>query len=190
MSLKRGLARFLLLRAWGWRIVGQLPHDTPKCLVIVYPHTTNWDFPIGILVRNAFSIEINFAAKDSLFKPPFGWIFSWLGGKPVVRSRKTKFVDAVADIFRREEVFRLAFTPEGTRKRVDDLKTGFHHIARLAGVPLVFCTFDWGTKTLHWSPPYYVDGSYERTLDIFHDTFRGAVGYHPGNAYPIPVPAT
>ena len=185
MSLTKRVATWIF-RTWGWSVEGPLPYEQPKCLVVVYPHTSNWDFPVGILFREVYDLDIHFAGKDSLFKPPLGWLMKWLGGKPVVRSRNTNFVDAVADIFRREDVFRLCLTPEGTRGRTEKLKSGFHYMAKAAEVPIVFCAFHWDTKTMRWSEPFHVSDDYDATVERFHDYFRGTLGYHPEDAYPIP----
>ena len=176
-----------IFRTWGWSCEGPLPYDTPKCLVVVYPHTSNWDFPVGVLFRPTFGIDIHFAGKDSLFEPPLGGLMRWLGGKPVVRSRNTNFVDAIAEVFRREDVFRLCLTPEGTRSRPEKLKSGYHYIALAADVPIVFCAFHWDTKTMRWGEPFYVTDDYARTERAFNDFFRGTEGYHPDDAYVIPA---
>ena len=169
---------------------GPLPRDTPKCVVVVYPHTSNWDFPVGILFREVYGVPIGFVAKHTLFRGPLGPVMRALGGRAVVRTGNTKFVDAVADVFRRAESFRLCITPEGTRARTDKLKSGFHHIARAAGVPIVWCAFDWERRVMRWSEPFWVDDDYERTVRAFHDYFRGTPGYHRHEAYVIPGEST
>jgi 1-acyl-sn-glycerol-3-phosphate acyltransferase len=176
-----------IFRSWGWSVEGPLPYDVPKCVVVVYPHTSNWDFPVGILFREVYDLDIGFVGKHSLFKPPLGWLMRRLGGKPVVRTGNTKFVEGVVKVFERNEVFRLCLTPEGTRSRVDKLKSGFHFMALAAGVPIVWCAFHWDTKTMRWSEPYQVTEDYQETLAAFHDFFRGTLGYSPGDAYPIPT---
>ena len=185
MGLKRKVAR-ALLHGWGWRVTGPLPYDTPKCVVVVYPHTSNWDFPVGILFRVAYDLDVGFVAKHSLFKGMLGPIMRWAGGRAVVRTGNTNFVDGVAQVFQRNQTFRLCITPEGTRSRVDKLKSGFHYVALAAGVPIVWCAFDWATKQMRWSEPFYPTEDYNRTLAAFHDFFRGAQGYHPQDQYPIP----
>ena len=178
--------------AWGWNVSGPLPYDVPKCLVVVYPHTSNWDFPVGVLFREVYGISIGFVAKHTLFRGPMGWLMRALGGKAVVRTGNTKFVDAVAQVFRDNEVFRLCVTPEGTRSRTETVKSGFHYMALSAGVPIVWCGFHWPTKTMQWSEPFYVTDDYQRTLDAYHDYFRAkrTIGYHPEEAYVIPEPGT
>ena len=187
MSLKQRLASWIF-RTWGWSVTGPLPYDVPKCVVAVYPHTSNWDFPVGVLFRPTFGIDIHFVGKHTLFRGPMGGFMRWLGGKAVVRTGNTNFVDAVAEVFRRSDRFRLCITPEGTRSRPDKLKSGFHHIARAAGVPIVFCAFHWDTKTMRWSEPFSPTDDYADTLRAFHDFFRGTVGYRPEDAYVIPPP--
>lgn len=189
MGLKQNVAR-AIFRGWGWSIEGPLPYDVPKCVVPTYPHTSNWDFPVGVLFRPAFGVQIDFVAKHTLFKGPLGGVMRWLGGKPVVRVGNTKFVDAVAEIFHRNDVFRLCITPEGTRAKPEVLKSGYHHIARAAGVPIVFCAFHWDRKVMRWSAPYHPTDDYAATSRAFDDFFRGTVGYHPGDAYEIPAPAS
>jgi len=143
---------------------------------------------VGILFREVTGIDIHFVGKHTLFKPPFGGLMRALGGKGVVRTGNTKFVDAVAEIFRASDVFRLCITPEGTRSRPETLKSGYHYIAQAAGVPIVFCAFHWDTKTMRWGEPFYVTDDYARTDRAFNEFFRGTEGYHPSEAYDIPGP--
>ena len=185
MGLRKKLSTWIF-KTLGWEIVGPLPVDTKKCVVVVYPHTSNWDFPIGILFNQITGLSIGWVGKHTLFKPPFGGLMRALGGRPVVRTGNTKLVDAIAQVFRKEEVFRLCITPEGTRKRTEKLKTGYHFIALEAKVPIVWCAFDWKNKKMIWSEPYTVTDSYEATEKAFHDVFRGLVGYHAEDGYPIP----
>lgn len=185
MSALKSISTFLF-RRWGWSVEGPLPRDVPKCLVVVYPHTSNWDFPVGVLFREVYDVPIGFVGKHTLFQGPLGPLMRKLGGRPVVRTGNTKFVDAVADVFRRTDAFRLCITPEGTRSRPEKLRSGFHHIARAADVPIVWCAFDWERKVMRWSEPFHVDDDYLRTLDAFHDFFRGTPGYHRHEAYTIP----
>jgi len=132
------MARWLL-RLFGWRVI-YLPPPGPKAVIIVYPHTSNWDFPIGILARSTIRLPIGFAGKDSLFRRPFGPVFRWLGGIPVDRSKRTGFTGQMAAEFAKRERFYLAIAPEGTRRATAELKSGFYRLARAAGVP-VGCAF-------------------------------------------------
>ncbi len=114
----------------GWRIQDDRPQGLDRYIVVVAPHTSNWDFFVGLAVRNLARMgNVKFLAKNSLFKPPFGWIFRAVGGYPVDRSKHTNLVDAVIAMFDRGEITKIGITPEGTRKYQPDWKTGFHRIA-------------------------------------------------------------
>lgn len=175
---------YFILRLFGWKIKGWDPNLLDKFVVIVLPHTSNWDFPLGLLVRKALNADhLKFVGKDSLFKPPFGALFRWLGGYPVDRSKRTNFVDSIIDIFSATERFGVVLAPEGTRKKVNQLKTGFYYIALGAKVPIVMVRFDWGTKTVTWREPFYPDGNWETDLKAIEDYFRGVQGKIPENSY-------
>ncbi len=169
-----------LLHLLGWRIEGFNPKQLDKYIIIAIPHTSNWDFPLGLLVRNAWELnEVKFLAKDSLFKPPFGWLFRWLGGYPVDRSKRNKYVDTVADIFDQHERFAITIAPEGTRSKVDRLRTGFYYIARKAQVPIIMIKFDFGKKKVTFSPPFYPTN--DKAADFAHIRafYKGVQGKNP-----------
>jgi 1-acyl-sn-glycerol-3-phosphate acyltransferase len=128
----------LVFRLLGWRLTDRRPVPMGSAIYLVVPHTSNWDFPLGLLVRSIARIQANYLAKQSLFRPPIGWLFRALGGYPVDRSKSTNLTDQVVHYFRTVPGFSVAITPEGTRKQVAHWKTGFWHIAKQAGVPLVF----------------------------------------------------
>ncbi|MBK7483041.1 MAG: 1-acyl-sn-glycerol-3-phosphate acyltransferase [Flavobacteriales bacterium] len=133
----------------GWRIQDDRPQGLDVYIVVVAPHTSNWDFFVGLAIRNLAAWAMKFLAKNSLFKPPFRWIFRAVGGYPVDRSKHTNLVDAVIAMFDRGEITKVGITPEGTRKYQPDWKTGFHRIATGAKVPIVLCTFDYPGETGH-----------------------------------------
>ena len=123
--------------------------------MIVVPHTSNWDFPVGVLARSALSLKISFIGKHTLFRPPHGWIFKALGGVAVDRRKNNKMVDQIAAIYRQREQFAVCLAPEGTRSKVSQLKSGFYYIALAAGVPIVLVKFELG-KYGNWVqiPPH------------------------------------
>lgn len=169
----------LLFKLFGWKITGQIPGEQPKYIVIVAPHTSNWDFFIGLAVRSICRMDTRYLAKKELFGPPFGWIFRKLGGYPVDRSRRNNFVDAVVDLFDEHERFSIAITPEGTRKYVPKWKTGFYYIALKAKVPLVMAGLDYGEKTVEFLPPFHPTGDIESDLEKILEFFRGKKGKYP-----------
>ena len=111
-----------LLWLWGFKIIGDLPKEIKKYIIIAMPHTSNWDFLLGLLVRSAINAKVNFIGKSSLFKFPHGFIFRWLGGHPVDRSKRTNFVDSIIEIYQKEERFAMVIAPEGTRKKSETIK--------------------------------------------------------------------
>ncbi len=155
---------FLWLQGWSFR--GQFPYELKKCVVIVGPHTSSWDFIVGLAVRSRLRLyHIRFLGKDSLFKGPLGFIFRRLGGFPVDRFNKNNMVEQVVTLFHTHESFVLALSPEGTRKKVDRLRTGFYHIAVKAGVPIVMAGFDFGRKEISIAPPFLPTGDMESDLN-------------------------
>lgn len=140
----------------GWKVGPSFPHPVKKCVVIVGPHTSNWDFVIGIAVRSVAHLShARFLGKAALFRPPFGWVFRKLGGYPVDRSQHNNMVDEVVGLFQTQDPFMLVLSPEGTRKKVDRLRTGFYHIAHKAGVPIVMAAMDYRKKQVSFSQPFY-----------------------------------
>ena len=147
-------------------------------MVIVIPHTHWKDFTLGLVVRKMVNVKINYIGKDSLFKWPYGWFFRWMGGAPVDRSKSSNMVEAVAQLFAERKTFRLALAPEGTRKAVRQLKTGFYYMAHTAGVPIIMVAFDFGQKRVKIAPPYFTSGEWNSDLqDIraFYADVRGKV---------------
>jgi 1-acyl-sn-glycerol-3-phosphate acyltransferase len=144
--LTTGLARGSL-SAFGWRIEGNFP-DVPKLVVVVGPHTTNWDFIVGITAKFALGIRVKFLAKDTLFRWPVNGLMRWLGGIPVDRSQPHGVVgEGVADFARCEQLV-LAVAPQGTRRKGMPWREGFYHIAVGAGVAIVPVTIDYTRRVL------------------------------------------
>ena len=135
------------LRFWGWRLEGQLPEDK-KILLIAAPHTSNWDWVIGVAALFALGIKITYIAKHSLFKGPLGWVLRATGGVPINRNLAENTVDEIVDQFNKNERLYYLIAPEGTRKRVDRWKTGFLRVAYKAKIPVLMVSFDFRTKTI------------------------------------------
>jgi 1-acyl-sn-glycerol-3-phosphate acyltransferase len=169
----------LLLKIWGFRITGPNPETIPKKVYVVYPHTSNWDFPLGILLKFGMPLKVNFVGKSSLFKWPYGGLFRWLGGIPVDRTKSTYFVDSMVNLYNSHDQLSFAISPEGTRKRVRKFKTGFYYIAYLAKVPIIFVKFDFGNKEVNFSQPFTPSGVYSEDLKIIINHFKGTKGYNP-----------
>ncbi len=173
------ISKFIYTKILGWKLVGDFPKDLKKYIVIGAPHTSWKDFPIAVLARNSWGVKINFIGKKSLFKPPFGFIFRSLGGAPVDRATTTNKVDAIVNVFKEHDEFRLALSPEGTRKKVKTWKTGFYYIAKGANVPIVMFTFDFGNKQVKLSEPYYTTDDIKNDFNTFYDFFKNIKGAKP-----------
>lgn len=172
-----------ILKLLGFSILGKYPYELKKVVLIAAPHTSYWDFPVGILIRSAEKIDVKYVGKASLFKPPLGWIMKALGGVPVDRSKRNNFVDSVIDEFDKKEEFAVLFAPEGTRKKVDKLKTGFYFIAKGAGVPILPIVFDFGNKEIRWLDPVYPTDNVEEDIKKIESLFQGVQGFNPKNSF-------
>lgn len=164
----------------GWRIQDDRPAGLDRYIVVVAPHTSNWDFIVGLAVRSLARMkDTKYLAKQSLFKPPFGWFFRAVGGYPVDRSKHNNLVDAVVAMFNRGEIKKIAITPEGTRKYQPDWKTGFHRIATQAGVPIILATFDYPKKLVIITAPFPLTSDPEADIARMKDWFRPHKGKNP-----------
>ena len=146
--LGRGLLDFI-----GWRVEGDVP-NVPKMVIGVAPHTSNWDFIVGVAVMFALDLRIDFLGKHTLFRGPMGAFMRWIGGIPVDRSQPHGVVPEAVAGFGRVGQRVLAIAPEGTRRRGARFKSGFLRIARGAGVPVVFAALDYGTRTVRFGPTF------------------------------------
>tara|TARA_B100000929_G_scaffold255066_1_gene216663 strand:+ start:530 stop:1069 length:540 start_codon:yes stop_codon:yes gene_type:complete len=176
----RWLARLIFYKILGWKLENNFNPDIKKCVFIVAPHTSSFDFLIGILIRKIMGIQINFVGKKELFKPPLGWYLKAVGGAPIDRTGKQKKVDAIAEIFKKKEIFRLAMSPEGTREKTNTWKTGFYYIALKAEVPIIRVSFDYGIKKVKISEPYWPTGDFQKDYTELFSYYDGVTGKIPG----------
>ena len=146
MSIKSHIAQWVLTRI-GWRAV-DLPGRPLKAVIVGYPHTSNWDFPIGILAMWALSLKARWAGKDSLFRGPLGVVMRALGGIPVNRRERTGLVGRLAEEFAHDQALSLVITPEGTRGLTPGWKSGFYRVALAAGVPILLGAIDYSRREI------------------------------------------
>lgn len=183
--MKQRLYKYIFFRLLGWNLVGTLDPLVKKCVVVVIPHTANTDFLIALLVRGVMKVEINFVGKKELFIFPFGYYFRSVGGSPLDRSGGKNNVDASADLFKKHEVFRLALSPEGTRKKVTELRTGFYYIALKANVPIIPVAFDYSKKQVRVGNPLSVTGNYAEDIKLILPHFKDVVGKYPEKSFQV-----
>jgi len=166
------------LRLSGWKIRGELP-ELPKYIIIVAPHTSNWDFPVGVAALFALDLDAHWFGKDSLFREPMGTILRMFGGRPVRREMPEGVVAEMAAAVRAEPQFILALAPEGTRKRVDHWRTGFYRIAEATGVPIVPVWFDWSRREIGINPPIRVSGNLASDVAALQALYRPEMARNP-----------
>ena len=175
--MKKRLSQFILKRM-GWKIGNVLP-EVPKCVIVVAPHTSNYDFILGKLAYTAIGRTANFLIKKSWFVFPFNIFFNSIGGIAVDRDRKTSITDKLAIEFERRDKFQLALTPEGTRKRVKKWKKGFYFIAMKAQVPIVLVALDYGKKTVSFLDTFYPTGDFDGDIKIIRSNYNHIEAKHP-----------
>lgn len=166
-------------RLFGWKVKGQVPGSLKKYVMIVAPHTSNWDFLVGVAARSILQLDTMYVAKKELFIFPFGWFFRKLGGYPVDRSKHTRFVEAVCDIFNSKDRFSIAITPEGTRSYAPNWKTGFYYIANKLKIPVVMVGFDYAKKEVVLKEPFNLTGDTDKDIAFMKDYFRTITGKNP-----------
>ena len=163
------------LRLSRWRIEGAFPAD-PKFVAIVAPHTSNWDFSLGVAVVFALELRVSWLGKHSLFNTPLKGFFQWLGGIPVDRRASHGVVGACVKAFEAAPALLLALAPEGTRKGLSRWKSGFHSIAAGAGVPILPVAFDYREHVVHLLPLFRPSGDLEQDLPLIQALFSHAHG--------------
>ena len=174
----------LLFRLSGWKTDVQFPAGIDKCVIIAGPHTHWMDFPVGLGYRSILKIpQARFLGKKELFDGPFGFFFRWAGGIPVDRFSQHHVVDQVVDVIRANEKIMIALSPEGTRKKVDRLRTGFYHIAKKAGIPIVMVGLDFGKKQLLVSAPFYPSNNEKADFDQILNFFKPIEGKIPSQGF-------
>ncbi len=178
------------LAARGWRVAIMEPLPE-KCVIVAYPHTSNWDFVLGLAAKWATGITaerdaLSFAGKESLFRWPWGTFFRSVGGFPVIRDKRQGFVEQMVAQFARTSRMRFTIAPEGTRRYVDHLRSSFYFIAQQAHVPIMLAVFDFANKQIVVTERVDVTGDVAGDMARIETYFRsfGVLGHTPENAAP------
>ncbi|HJU72891.1 MAG TPA: lysophospholipid acyltransferase family protein [Gemmatimonadaceae bacterium] len=175
------------LRLLGWRVTGAFP-DRSKFVIIVAPHTSNWDFVVGFLAYLATGIDAAWFGKHSIFRWPFGPILRSFGGIPIERRSSHNVVEQSIAEFNRRQQFVLALAPEGTRRRVASWRSGFYYIALGAAVPIVTVSLDFAHRELLVGPAFTLTGDYAADLTRLATRFSDIRGRNPELYEPVPQP--
>ncbi len=174
------LSKFILTKILGWKVINTFP-NVPKCVILVAPHTSNWDFIIGKLAYSSLGRTANFLIKKEWFVFPFNLFFKSIGGIPVERNKNTNLTTALAAEFSKHDKLHLAITPEGTRKPVKEWKKGFYFIATKANVPLLLIGLDYGKKVASILDIFYTTGDYRTDIVKIKSYYKDIKGKHPEN---------
>jgi 1-acyl-sn-glycerol-3-phosphate acyltransferase len=178
-SLLRRSAR-AVLKSIGWKTV-LVPLPGPQGIVVVYPHTSNWDFIIGVLYKIGVSLRVRWVGKHTLFRWPLRRLFVRLGGVPIRRNQRSGFVEAVLAEFARGEPMWLAVTPEGTRSRTSSWKSGFYRIALAADLPVGLGYIDYSTRTIGIDTYIKLTGDVAADFDRIRAFYKDKRGRRPEN---------
>jgi 1-acyl-sn-glycerol-3-phosphate acyltransferase len=162
----------------GWTVRGDWP-AVKKAVLVAAPHTSNWDGLYMLVAGGYFRIKLKWMGKQSLTRGPFGWVMKAFGCVPVDRSASNDMVQAMADVFASRDELLLAVPPEGTRGLTRTWKSGFYHIARKAGVPIILTVLDYGTRTIEVAAVFYPTGNYDTDIVAIRAYYRSAVGKYP-----------
>lgn len=174
----RKFARFLL-KLFGWKIDEQTPEGVEKCVIVVGPHTSNWDFIIGKLAFISYGVKAKYLIKKEAFIPVFGWLLKAMGGIPVDRSKNNNLTDLAVDYFNESESLFLVFTPEGTRSYAPKWKKGFYYIALKAKVPIYIAYMDYSKKIGGFHSLFQPTGDVEKDIEYIKSVLSQFKGKHP-----------
>jgi len=182
------LARKLLQWA-GWKVQFE-GFPTLQGVIVGYPHTSNWDFVLMVLVKWATGLQVKFLAKDSLFRYPlFSRWLRHLGGVPIDRSASHGVVAELVRMMREEQAqqhfFWLALSPEGTRKRTEGWKSGFYQVAVQTGVPVCLLRIDYGQRRVDFRQIVQLSGDLANDYARIAAAYEGVQGFHVAQAAPI-----
>lgn len=172
----------LVLWISGWKIKGEFTEEMRRSVIIEAPHTSNWDFIIGRFGFYTLGAPVRFIIKKEWFFFPVGYLARALGGIPVDRSRRSKLVSHIANLYKTQEQLAIVITPEGTRKLVPEWKKGFYYIAMQAGVPIVLGYLDYKKKEGGLGPVFYPTGDYEKDLERIQSFYVDKQARHPENS--------
>jgi 1-acyl-sn-glycerol-3-phosphate acyltransferase len=171
----------------GWKLVGKpIPPEAMRCVFVFAPHTSNWDFYHGMMNMFAWGIPVKVAIKNFWMQFPFSLFLKPLGGVGIDRSKKSEDnrgqqISNIAAVFKRFEKIAFIITPEGSRSKRTQWKTGFYHIAKEAGVPIVVMTADYVTREINFGPVFYPE---REDLDTVMRGVMQFYGAHGGAKFP------
>ena len=175
------ICQVLTFKILKFKVKGNFPINK-KLIVLVFPHTSNWDFIIAIGIRTFLCEEINFVIKKEYYNFLTTNFFNSLGGRPIDRSGNMNTVEKISEMFKNNEIFRIAIAPEGTRKLVDNWKTGFYHIALKANCKILPVAFNWKNREVKIFEVFTPTNNFTNDLKFLKSLFKGVKGKIPENS--------
>jgi len=172
---------------FGWKVSHYLSDDIKKCVIIVAPHTSNWDFIFGMGAVKVMKLNQRFIIKKEWVRFPFKKLMLSLGALPIDRNKKNtdgekkSSVDSIAELFETHAELRMVITPEGTRSRVDKWRTGFYYVALKANVPIALAFINYETKTCGVDKIIYPSGDFQKDMKQIMDFYKNIKGKNPEN---------
>jgi 1-acyl-sn-glycerol-3-phosphate acyltransferase len=176
----------LYLTLSGWKVEGRLP-QIPKFIIIVAPHTTNWDLPNMLAIIYALGLKANWFGKKEIFRGPANPFFSFLGGIPVDRSQRRNVVEEMVNIINTTDQLVIGLSPEGTRSKAEYWKSGFYHIAYQANIPVVFGYLDYKRKAGGIGPILYPSGDIDTDMILVQEFYKNISGKYPNEVGQIAI---
>jgi len=174
--MQKLIISFLKLFGWNYELHVEIPD---KCILCVAPHTSNWDYIIGMLFYRSIGGKPNVLMKKEWFFFPFSYIFRSLGALPVDRKKRTSVSDQMVEVFNSRSHFQLAISPEGTRKKNAQWKTGFYYIALNAGVPITLAYIDYSKKEIGVKTIFYPTGDLNRDMEEIKGYYKDVHAKYP-----------
>jgi 1-acyl-sn-glycerol-3-phosphate acyltransferase len=166
------------LTFFGWKIVGDFPRES-KFILAVAPYTSNWDFIVSVLVMLSLNLKVTFMGKKSIFIWPLKWFLIKIGGVPIKREHPQGVVGQMVEVFNQSNGMILGLSPEGTRSKTKQWKTGFIIIAQQANVPIVPISLDFKKKEVEIHGSYFVKDNVEQALSEIKGQFVDVCAKNP-----------
>jgi len=169
----------LLFKLNGWKIVGTVPSELKKAVVIAAPHTSNWDFVYAMAIFRISKLNVRYLVKKELNFFPLSILLKNTGAIPVERSKKQNLTEQIIEKFNQSDELLVTFPAEGTRKRVEKWKSGFYFAALGANIPILPGYLDYKKKEGGFGPPIYPSGNVEEDLLKLKNFFAEKTGKYP-----------
>ena len=169
----------LFLKIMGWKLVGEVPKEVKKAVMVCAPHTSNWDFPFALVSFTITGLKVNYFIKKSWFFFPMNFLFKATGGVPVDRSKNHGMVDSMTMLLKESDEMIVVVPAEGTRSWVPKWKTGFYHIAKSAEVPIIMGYVDFKKNEVGFGPLLNISGDFEKDMTKIQGFFKNKSGKFP-----------